>query len=33
MENVLNNGFMPFHPGAVRYYEEHGITIPENLRG
>lgn len=33
MDNVLNNGFMPFHPGAVRYYEEHGITIPENLRG
>lgn len=33
LDNVLNNGFMPFHPGAVRYYEEHGITIPENLRG
>lgn len=33
MDNVLNNGFMPFHPGAVRYYEEMGITIPENLRG
>ena len=33
MDNVLNNGFMPFHPGAVRYYEEHGITIPANLRG
>ena len=33
LDNVLNNGFMPFHPGAVRYYEEQGITIPENLRG
>src|SRR5690606_13391978 len=33
MDNVLNNTFLPFHPGAVRYYEEHGITIPENLRG
>ncbi|MCA2013427.1 TAXI family TRAP transporter solute-binding subunit [Cereibacter sphaeroides] len=33
MENVLNNTFLPFHPGAVRYYEEHGIEIPENLRG
>jgi TRAP-type uncharacterized transport system substrate-binding protein len=33
LENVLNNTFMPFHPGAVRYFEERGITIPENLRG
>ena len=33
MDNVLNNTFLPFHPGAVRYYEEHGITIPDNLRG
>ena len=33
IDNVLNNSFMPFHPGAVRYYEERGITIPENLRG
>ncbi|WP_127105615.1 TAXI family TRAP transporter solute-binding subunit [Pararhodobacter zhoushanensis] len=33
MDNVLNNTFMPFHPGAVRYYQEHGIEIPENLRG
>ena len=33
IDNVLNNGFLPFHPGAVRYFEEMGITIPENLRG
>lgn len=33
LDNVLNNTFMPFHPGAVRYFEERGITIPENLRG
>ena len=33
LDNVLNNGFMPFHPGAVRYYEEQGIEIPEELRG
>lgn len=26
------NDFMPFHPGAVRYYEEIGISIPEELR-
>ena len=31
-ENWDNNGFLPFHPGAVRYYEEKGITIPANLR-
>jgi len=32
-ENVDKNTFMPFHPGAVRYYEEIGIEIPEELRG
>lgn len=32
-ENVDKNSFMPFHPGAVRYYEEIGIEIPEELRG
>lgn len=31
-ENWDTNNFMPFHPGAVRYYEEIGITIPEELR-
>lgn len=31
-ENWDKNNFMPFHPGAVRYYEEIGITIPEALR-
>ncbi len=30
---VPNNGFLPFHPGAVRYFEEIGIEIPEELRG
>ena len=24
----VKNTFMPFHPGAVRYYREIGITIP-----
>lgn len=33
IDNVLNNSFMPFHPGAVRYFEERGIAIPANLRG
>jgi uncharacterized protein len=32
-ENVVNNGFLPFHPGAVRYFEEKGITIPDELKG
>ncbi|WPL16451.1 TRAP transporter solute receptor, TAXI family [Thiorhodovibrio winogradskyi] len=33
LENWVNNSFLPFHPGAVRYFEEQGITIPDNLRG
>src|SRR6185369_3769859 len=28
-ENVLKNTFLPFHPGAVRYYREVGINIPD----
>ena len=31
-ENWDKNNFMPFHPGAVKYYEEIGIEIPETLR-
>ncbi|MCG8444131.1 MAG: TAXI family TRAP transporter solute-binding subunit [Hyphomicrobiales bacterium] len=30
-ENWEKNTFMPFHPGAVRYYEEKGFDIPDNL--
>jgi TRAP transporter TAXI family solute receptor len=30
-QNVDKNTFLPFHPGAVRYYREIGITIPEAL--
>jgi TRAP transporter TAXI family solute receptor len=30
-ENVDRNTFMPFHPGAIRYYREVGIKIPESL--
>lgn len=33
LENVGNNGFLPFHPGAVRYFEEVGVTIPDELKG
>jgi uncharacterized protein len=32
VENWDKNSFMPFHPGAVRYYEEKGITIPDTLK-
>lgn len=30
-QNVTKNTFLPFHPGAVRYYREAGIKIPEAL--
>jgi uncharacterized protein len=32
-ENVDKNSFLPYHPGAVRYFEEKGITIPDELKG
>lgn len=30
-KNVSKDTFLPFHPGAVRYYREVGIKIPESL--
>ncbi|QYK42004.1 MAG: TAXI family TRAP transporter solute-binding subunit [Paracoccaceae bacterium] len=30
--NWDKNTFMPYHPGAVRYFEEKGIAIPDNLK-
>ncbi len=33
LENWSKNSFMPFHPGAVRYLEENGFTVPDNLKG
>jgi uncharacterized protein len=30
-QNVEKNTFLPFHPGAVRYYREIGISIPDSL--
>ncbi len=32
-ENWDKNSVIPFHPGAVRYYEENGIEIPADLQG
>jgi TRAP transporter TAXI family solute receptor len=33
IENWNRNTFLPFHPGAVRYYKEKGINLPANLVG
>ena len=30
-QNVVKNTILPFHPGAVRYYREIGIKIPDAL--
>lgn len=32
-EDAVKNSFLPFHPGAVRYYRERGIAIADNLVG
>lgn len=31
-ENYDKNTFLPFHPGAAKWFEENGYTIAENLR-
>lgn len=33
VQNWNRNTFLPFHPGAVRYYREKGINVPANLVG
>ena len=30
-QNAVKNTFLPFHPGAVRYYREIGTSIPGPL--
>lgn len=32
-ENAEHNSFIPWHPGAVRWFEENGYEIPDDLRG
>ncbi len=32
-ENFEHNNWLPYHPGAVRWFEENGYDIPEDLRG
>ncbi|RUT31320.1 TAXI family TRAP transporter solute-binding subunit [Arsenicitalea aurantiaca] len=32
-ENTDKNTFLPYHPGAVRYFEEIGVSIPDELKG
>ncbi|WP_050526355.1 TAXI family TRAP transporter solute-binding subunit [Pseudorhodobacter aquimaris] len=32
LENWNTNSFMTFHPGAVKYLEEKGETVPDNLK-
>ncbi|GED23738.1 TAXI family TRAP transporter solute-binding subunit [Halomonas halmophila] len=31
-ENIKYNTVLPFHPGAVRWYEENGYEIPDDLK-
>ena len=31
-EDIALNAIVPLHPGAVRYYEEIGVEIPEELK-
>ncbi|MEO1198108.1 MAG: TAXI family TRAP transporter solute-binding subunit [Pseudomonadota bacterium] len=32
LENAINGLPLPLHPGAIRYYEEAGVEIPDRLR-
>jgi TRAP transporter TAXI family solute receptor len=32
LENVSNNLVMPYHPGAIRYFEENGVEVPASVK-
>lgn len=32
LENWDRNTFLPYHPGAVRYFSERGIKVPDHLK-
>ncbi len=32
-ENYVHNTVLPWHPGAVRWFEENGYDIPDDLEG
>jgi len=32
MNHAFEGLMIPLHPGAVKYYEEHGIKVPQNLK-
>jgi TRAP transporter TAXI family solute receptor len=32
LENGFDGASIPLHPGAVKFWEEHGKTVPENLK-
>lgn len=32
LENWARNTVLPFHPGALRYYREKGLTVPASLK-
>ena len=31
IENIVLNDWMPLHPGAIKYYEEIGIELPDEV--
>jgi hypothetical protein len=33
LKNWDKNTFLPFHPGAVKYFAEKGVKIPDKLVG